>query len=128
MSDRDTVMFTADIAVASREVLRRRGLDPNRAPTPTAWHRQHRLGTLLSEGYDRWWILTGDMSDGEVERQAEEIVTALTQQALPYVAQFTTDRGLLNALARERRWLSPHELSLLIDLEAMARESEREDD
>jgi hypothetical protein len=41
-------LFTADLAVSSKTILRRRGYDPERRPTRIEWHREHRLGSLIA--------------------------------------------------------------------------------
>ena len=114
----DTVMFTADLAVSSKRILARRHQEPRKAPARSNWHREHRLGSLIGPGYDRWWMIVADEGLEAARAVMTECTSVLLSEGLPAIDRYASDEKLREAWRQEMRWLSPRERSWLQDLEA----------
>ena len=92
-SSAETVSFTVNLTVVSREVWDNRPADFNLPDKPghwdlapfmhdelqgEFWHR--RIGELMPRGLDHWWDVTDDAS---AEALTEEVVAAIRDYALP---------------------------------------------
>ncbi|CAN5516479.1 hypothetical protein BH24ACT5_BH24ACT5_03770 [soil metagenome] len=111
------VGFTADLAVASKRILRKRNHNPNRPPSPVEWHRQHRLGSLIGDHTDRWWRVDATMPQPARTRAMQDFAVSLSE-GITSMMKYSTDDQLLATWAAEEARLAPIERGWAADLTA----------
>lgn len=116
-SDSTEIAFAVNFGVASLHLLERFGRDVNRC---TVWdcHLQVRVGGSPF-GADRWWQVR-DRTSAEIA--VDQVMVALSQQALPLFDQLQTDVGLCT-LWKTRRDFGTTEGQRLLYLAELTRKS-----
>lgn len=83
--------FTLNLAVAAKRILAYCGEPANAAPPEYACHWHIRIGELMLDRKDKWWVLADESSFIAVETELQH---ALSQLAIPKVKQHLTEQGL----------------------------------
>jgi hypothetical protein len=93
--DRNSISFTINIGVACDLYTRYEGKDPSKAPTESECCWRMRIGQLMKDRGDRWWELNDSR---RFEHPAPEVVWAVSDLALPRLAQLSTLEGIMASL------------------------------
>jgi hypothetical protein len=109
--------FTGDLGVASKLLLRTRGLDPVKPPPRQEWHHEQRIGSLLDTQFDRWWSIDAGQTIQHAEGVVADFAEVLIDQALPSLSPRLSNQGLLKVWRDDIDYLSPPEIGDLRDLE-----------
>lgn len=91
------IVFTVNLGVASARLLAFEGSDASQRPRIEKCHWQERLGFLMPEPRDRWWVLK---EQTDVLALGKEILTAIETNGIPAVRRLIRDQDLRNL------WLS----------------------
>ena len=98
----DRVKFTINLGICSQNVLA--FIDPvhvSRKPTITACHWDTRIGFLLEEKNDKWWIITNETP---IEPMIAEISDCLIEKAMLAIFQNITDEQLKKSWLLGKGW------------------------
>jgi hypothetical protein len=109
--------FTGDLGVASKILLRIRGLDPVKPPPRREWHHEQRIGSLLETQFDRWWTIEAGQSTHQAEGVVADFAEILIEHAIPAMSPRLSNQGLLKVWRDDIDYLSPPEIGDLRDLE-----------
>jgi hypothetical protein len=89
--------FTINLGICSNSLRVFFGRDTNKKPKIEECHWRKRIGLLLKNKKDYWWIIKNDSS---IESIIKEIKTVLVEQALTEIKKYISDEDL------EKYWLS----------------------
>jgi len=117
MADPLIASFTGDLGIASRLLLKSRGLDPEKPPPRREWHHEQRIGSLLGTQFDRWWTIEAGQTAQRAEGVVADFADVLIEQAIPALSPRLSNQGLLKVWRDDIDYLSPSEIGDLRDLE-----------
>lgn len=96
-SDLNEIRFTVNLGVyrkGIRSMLFPETLEPSE-PSISDCIIQERLGVLLPDGHDKWWVLSGSDDTQSDDLIVEEVIAALSGYGLPFLARFQGDESIL---------------------------------
>lgn len=96
-STRDAVKFTINIGVQSKAVARKLGYGDGQKPHVSEGHWHVRVGELLPQKQDHWWVVDRETSEASLIEEIHKIVVTLI---LPAVKMHMDDAFL------KQRWLA----------------------
>lgn len=94
-STADELKFTINTGVVSRRLFEARKIFENdklETSKESDAHLRQRIGWLLPDKQDKWWILSGSRTASTV---VAEIAAALADLAVPYLSAHLTDEALI---------------------------------
>lgn len=121
-TDREQVVFTVNLGVASALLTEFDGGDPERRPAEHDCHFRERLGFLLPDPRDHWWVL--DAETRSPEHLARTLGRHLTTIALPYLERHAGDEAIRDLWLETKHYDWVH-LSVLLKILGRRRRRKR---
>jgi hypothetical protein len=115
-SSSDQIVFTVSLGVASEALTRFAGGDPEKPATMGDCRLVERLGPLVFDGEDHWWVLDRETADSQ--RLAERLAAQMTDRAVPFLKEHADDKRIrdLWLSARHHQNLHWRDLCVLLHL------------
>ena len=115
-STNEQIVFTVNLGVASAALTRFAGGDPEKPATAGDCQLQERLGPLLFDGEDHWWVLERETADSE--RLAERLASQMNESAMPFLEEHADDEHIRDLWLSARRHQNLHwrDLSVLLHI------------
>ncbi|NOT60999.1 MAG: DUF4304 domain-containing protein [Acidobacteria bacterium] len=97
-TSKDEIVFTINLAVISGTLQKFFSARTIESPNLTDSHWRCRIGALLAENLDKWWVISNATS---LEELKNELSSCLTHVAVPQVEKYLEDSALRDIWLKE---------------------------